>query len=342
MGIEERSSGSSISPDVEKDKLLLQVARRVELGFEFGEFFFLDFRTGEVSDCPYVLFADKGWNSMVALGSVIYVVGIWERDKTRWCNIEPPNSVTNNKKGIYHKGMSFLDLSQGDGGERGWKEAPYVSYRLPYIPAVVAFGGKIYLFQCGGKSEAAEVFDPNSNKWEKLLPPPQVGFFDIYKDRCGVVDDENKRILIPFHSIKSVFAYYPSNNRWELVLESFSWPSILVFAQGVILFYLPQIPKMFGAYHVATKQWLNVVLTSEVPDHVWRCEFDAMLYLGNGILCLATYSIDFDKVRTTYVYIAKFKFERAADSPGDLLVTPLPPETHTLPTRCFGVKYFPV
>ncbi|VFQ67020.1 unnamed protein product [Cuscuta campestris] len=301
MGIEERSStGSSMSPDVEKDKLLLQVSRRVEGGFEFGEFFFLDFRTGEVSDCPYVLFADKGWNSMVALGSVIYVVGIWERDKTRWCNIEPPNSVTNNKKGIYHKGMSFLDLSQ------------------------------------------AEVFDPISNKWEKLLPPPQVGFFDIYKDRCGVVDDENKRILIPFHSIKSVFAYYPSNNRWELVLESFSWPSVLVFAQGMILFYLPQIPKMFGAYHVATKQWLNVVLTSEVPDHVWRCEFDAMLYLGNGILCLATYSIDFDKVRTTYVYIAMFKFERASDIPGDLLVTPLPPQTYTLPTRCFGVKYFPV
>ncbi|KAK1363201.1 hypothetical protein POM88_038762 [Heracleum sosnowskyi] len=323
MGVEEveRSSATSVA----KDKIFLHVLSGDAGGFQFSEFYTLDMRNGQVSECPYALLADSGFNSMVSVGSVIYVIGCLRPDNVR-CIIKPPHSRCT-KKGHYHNFMSYLDLANDTGD--GWKEAPGLSDGPSPSPAVVTFGGKIYLFECCGDAETAHVFDPISNEWETLLPPPGVDFFNVYYATSAVADSQNNRILVHIVTIQSVYAYYPANNRWELVLKPFFWSSRLVFVDGVIFFYLPEAPELFAAYHVATKQWLNIVFTSRLPEHIWRKEYDAFFHLGSDIMCLAAYSPDYSP-RRTHVYLIKFRFERSPLKPADLLITMLPEETYTI------------
>lgn len=320
----------------EKEKIFLQVLHGDVGGFKYSEFYTIDMRNRQVLECPYALLADLGWNSMVSLGSVIYVVGGLKPEHIR-VNTKPPHSECT-KKGIYHKCISYLDLTNDTGD--GWKPGPCLSEGPSPSPAVVAFGGKIYLFH-RGEFKKAEVFDPILNKWETLLPPPSVGFFSIRYLTSAVVDSQNNRILIHFDSIQSVFAYYPANSQWELVLEPFNWSSKLVFVDGVIFIYLPEAPEFIAAYDVATKQWLNNVFTSELSDRVWRYEFDAMIYLGNGIMSLACDSSDISPPQTR-VYLIKFRFERSSHNPADLLITLLPEETYTIGVRTSVHRFLPI
>lgn len=319
---------------VAKEKIFLHVLSGDAGGFRFSEFYTLDMRNGQVSECPYALLADSGFNSMVSVGSVIYVVGCLRPDNRR-CITKPPHSRCT-KKGHYHKCMSYLDLANDTGD--GWKEAPWLSDDPSPNPAVLAFGGKIYLFHCDGDTETAHVFDPISNKWETLLPPPGVAFFDPNYRTSAVADSQNNRILVHFMSSQSVFAYYPANNQWELVLKPFSWSSKLVFVDGVIYFYLPESPKLVAAYHVATKQWLNIIFTSKLSEHIWRNEYDAFFHLGGDLMCLGGYSYYYSPPHAD-VHLTKFIFKRSPRNPADVLITLLPVETYTI-GACSSVHRF--
>ncbi|KAL8087684.1 hypothetical protein AgCh_037724 [Apium graveolens] len=236
----------------------------------------------------------------------------------------------------YHKCMSYLDLANDSGD--GWKEGPFVNDGRSPNPAVVAFGGKIYLFRCRGPSETAHVFDPTSNKWETLLPPPGVDFFDPHSAASAVADPQNNRILVHFVSISSLFAYYPANNLWELVLKPFAWSSRLVFVDGVIFFYLPEAPEFIAAYHVTNKQWLKIVFTSELPQHIWRREYDAMFHLGSDLVCLAAYSASYSP-RRTQLSLTKFRFKLSPHNPADLIITVLPKKIYTV-GACLSINNF--
>ncbi|KAL6523758.1 hypothetical protein OROGR_017361 [Orobanche gracilis] len=334
MGIEEVEKSCATS--VVKEKIFLHVLSGDAGGFQFSEFYTLDLRKSQVSECPYALLEDSGSNSMVSVGSVIYVIGAQTPDHIS-CKTKPPDSRCT-KKGHYHKCMSYLDLANDNGD--GWKEGPFLSDGPSPNPSVVVFGGKIYLFPWGD-SVTAHVFDPISNQWETLLPPPGVDFFDTHTCASAVADYENNRILVHFVSIRSVFAYYPANNQWELVLKPFGWSSQLVFVDGVIFFYLPEAPELVAAYHVATKQWLNIVFTSGLSQHIWRCEFDDMFHLGGDLMCLAAYSATHSP-RQTRVYLTKFRFERSPRSSADLLITLLPNETYTIGACSSICSFLPI
>ncbi|KAL1834354.1 hypothetical protein ACET3Z_004005 [Daucus carota] len=237
---------------VVKEKIFVHALCSDTGGFQFSEFYTLDMRNGQVSECPYALLADSGLNVMVSVGSVVYVVGCCRPHGIRRCLTKPPHSQCT-KKGHYHKCMSYLDLAN-DTGE-GWKEAPWlrrVDDPSPF-PTALTLGGKIYLFHLGD-SKTAHVFDPTTDKWETLLPPPGVKWFNSHNSPSALADSQNNRILVNFEDIQSVFAYYPANSRWELVLKPSFWTSLVVFADGVIFFYLPESPKLVSPYDVATKQ----------------------------------------------------------------------------------------
>ncbi|KAK1363199.1 hypothetical protein POM88_038760 [Heracleum sosnowskyi] len=337
MGIEqvEKSCATSVA----KDKMFVHALRNDGGGFQFSEFCTLDTRNGKVSDCPYALLADTGFNSMVSLGSVVYLVGGLRPEHIR-CKTQPPHSRCT-KKALYHKFMSYLDLANDSGD--GWKEAPCLPTGPTPNPAVLAFGGKIYVFHTNGDSKTAHVFDPVSNQWETLLPPPGVKFFDSHYASSAVLDTENNRILVYFERVHSVFAYYPANNQWERVLKHFSWSHKIVFVDGVIYFYLPEAPELVAAYHIATEQRLNVVFTSKLSDDIWINAYDTMFHLGGDVMCLAAYSCHYSSSPPrTYVYLTKFRFKRSPRNPADLLVTPLPEETYTIGACSMVNRFLPI
>lgn len=320
---------------VEKEKIILHALTTDAEGSRCTEFYTIDMRKGQVSKCPNALLAYSGLSTMVYLGSTIYLMG--SLIKPHCCKSRPPGYLCATRA-HFHKHMSYLDLDKDTCD--GWKEAPWPSDDgLSINPVVLEFGGKIYLFQLHGQSKVAHVFDPLSNQWETLLPPPSVGFFHLQYAGSAVADPQNKRILLHFETIQSVFAYYPANNQWELVLKHFSWSSNLFFGDGVFFGYLPEDPEFVMAYHVATRQRLNIVFTSEFPDHVRSIEFNALLHLGSNLMCFVAYSYYGCPPPETRVYLAKFRFELSPQNPTELLITPLPEETYTT-GACSSIKRF--
>lgn len=318
---------------IEKEKIFVHVINGDAGGFRYGEFYTIDLRKRQVSECPYALLADTGFNSMVSLGSIIYVVGSLRPELIR-CKTKPPHSGCT-KKGHYHKDMSYLDLT-GDGG---WKDAPGLTNGPSPSPVVLTFGGKIYLFHRGGNSQTAHIFDPVSNMWETLLPPPSVGFFDLHYSTSALVDSQNNRILVHFADMLSVYAYYPPNNHWELILNPFAWSETLVFLDGVIYVHLPGAPEFVAAYHVATQQFLKIIFTSEIPIRIWSShKYDVMFHLGSDLMCLATYTSDYSAAQT-HIKLIKFRFQRSPQNPYQLLITLLPDETYTI-GACSSVHRF--
>ena len=63
----------------------------------------------------------------------------------------------------------------------------------------------------------------------------------------------------------------------------------MVFVDGVIYFYGRKSRQLLQAYDLDTKQWLNVVLSSDLEDYL-EYVFDALHKLGNDLLYLTTYS----------------------------------------------------
>jgi hypothetical protein len=298
--------------------------------FMSGKFFRIDMRNGEVWRYPHMLLADEGFNTLACIGSSLYSVG---GRASNTCLID------RDRKGHHHTGLSYLDLSADPACD--WKGAPNLPGIVPTSsPCVLPFDAKLYVF-VSKLSPAAGVYDPILNKWDTLLPPSEVGSFSVRYATDAVADHEHNRILVHFRKIFSTFAYYPAQNTWSLVMENMAWARKLVFLNGVFYFYLPENPRMFNAFHLASKQWLTLEFASEVPYEVWRYEYKAILYLGNGLVCLATYSPVYHAVSPhTDIILAKFRIKRTSQEL--VLVTPLPLETYTLDDYCSITKYIPI
>ncbi|KAK9673930.1 hypothetical protein RND81_12G199500 [Saponaria officinalis] len=333
------------SPEKEKEKIMVHTINGEKGGFVYGEFFTINLSNGEIEELPYVLAGgDQGYNSMVSIGSTVYVVGGLSLAVGERGTIKPPNSRTDSKKGIlYHQGMSFIDLNSSDDDDSGWKSAPCQHDAHLCYTAAVSLGGKIYSFS---HSAYAGIFDPVSQQWETLLPPPEVGSFQIYSGKDVIADPDNNRLLVFFGQY---FAYYPDDNRWEsnLNLDSSSsslpWSSkrvLLLLAEGgLFISYVPKHPTLFEVYDSVTHQWLKVRFTSDVPYSLGRIKFEAMVYLGNDLICLFVHLPTLDD-NITYVRACKFRFVR---SPTYLLFTWFPPHTYRLNSPCAIVAgYLPI
>ncbi|KAL9232742.1 hypothetical protein vseg_007813 [Gypsophila vaccaria] len=330
--------------ELRSEKIMVHTINKEEK-FVYGEFFTINLGNGEIEECPYVLTGgDHGLNSMVRIGSTVYVVGGLELADGEWGTIKPPNSHTNNKKALlFHRGMSFLDLNSGS----GWNSAPCHRATPDYLTVAVSLGGKIYSFV---SCDSAGIFDPVSQTWVTLFPPPGVGSFVIKSGTEFFADPDNNRLLVFFpHPVSEYFSYYPDENLWVRDFNYSFFPPpydhMLLADGGLFFIYLPKYPLVFKVYDSVSLQWLNVGFTSEVPFSLWRCKFETMLHLGNGLLCLTTYSPGYDHHFTppryvTNVFVSKFRYIRSLN---DLLFTSFPVETYPLNSKCTSVAhYFPI
>lgn len=324
--------------DMEKEKIVLYTLTQYEVGQEcwLNEFYAIDMRKGQVTRFPCQLVDDSGFSTMAFLGSVIYVVGGLRDDLSSFKTKPLAHSHSGH---IHHKHMSYFDLDN-EKGDGKWKEGPCPGDHPTSFPALLVLGGKIYLFH-RRKSSLAHVFDPLSNKWETLLPPPGVPEFSLLCRESAQVDSQNNRIIVHFGGSRSLFAYCPASNQWELLLNQINWGSKYIFANGVLFFYLEDHPKFLMAYEVYTEQWLNIVFTSDFSEDVRNCDLDALFHLGGNLMCFAVYS-DEDSPPQTRVYLFKFRFERSAHSPADLLITVLPEEDYIIGPSARIKSFFPI
>lgn len=282
-----------------------------------------------------------GPTSMVALGSVIYLIGgnPPKPPQTTDAAAADDDDDDDEEEEIHsYTGVSYLDLSKP--AVVGWESAPPLKSLNRYIltPDCVALCGKIYVF----RFQIVEVFDPKHNQWDQLLPPPGLDNFDLFGP--VVADPSNNRIFFRYQPLESLYAYYPEAQppRCELVAADFNfWCfSLLAFQNGVIYFYeCSSLHKnvLSAAYDVAAKQWLNLVFSSEFDNEIWHLEFDALVNLGDGIMCLASH---YYPSRANGVYTVKFRVERT--SARDVLVTTISARSHTVDKHCYFANYLPL
>ncbi|KAK9705009.1 hypothetical protein RND81_07G026600 [Saponaria officinalis] len=331
MGAEWRLSGCRTKEEKEKEKIFMQgIWKDDEKGCLCSTFYEIDMGNGCVKEWPHVLY--HCLNSITSIGSVMYVVGGLPSDM--FSVIKPTVDAAY---------MFYLE------SDSGWKQIPpYIppipdaDTKLPFIfPAVVSLGGKIYAFASSTRSPFALVFCPTSNHWDTLLPPSDVGFFDVHSSSSAVADPDNNRLLVHFRSISSIYAYYLSDNTWQLTLDSFTCcAKHMVFVDGVFYVYICHHGDLVMAYDTITKQRLEIVFTSEVPINMLIYKFDDMLYLGNGLMCLTHHIGKSVDSPSPTVNIAKFRFKRSTDRPGVLIITPLSWQTYTINSLCSMLNYY--
>ncbi|KAL6564125.1 hypothetical protein OROMI_015575 [Orobanche minor] len=313
-------SGSGSRSQV-KDKILVQGLRYggSSRSDSYAELYIIDLKKNQVSRCPHTVFKVPGGSAVVALGSVIYLVGgaiVPEFD----LNL-PGDKVDDDRR--FHHGASYLDLNRN----RGWESAPPPKYyKFFTCPNVVAFFRKIYVF---GYEEKTEVFDPKFNNWDFLLPPRSLEGLTVSSP--VLPDPLNNRIFIHIQEIKALYAYYPTQDRWELFIQDFNfWSDRLALEDGVIYMYIPSSENVIAAYDITRKERLDVVLFSKFDRSVSDSEYDALLHLGNGVLCLVTYTPVYGTTPKTLIYTVKFRVQRRTGSHLNVLVTPISVESYTI------------
>ncbi|KAL6503395.1 hypothetical protein OROGR_025318 [Orobanche gracilis] len=184
----------------------------------------------------------------------------------------------------------------------------------------------IYVF---GYVEKTEVFDPKFNNWDFLCPPH--GLEGLTVSSPVLPDPLNNCIFIYIQEINALYAYYPTQDRWELVIQDFKfWSNRLALEDGVIYMYIPSSENVIAAYDITRKERLDVVLSSKFDRSVGDSEYDDLLHLGNGVLCLVTYTHVYGTTPKTLIYTVKFRVQRRTGSPLNVIVTPISVKSYTI------------
>ncbi|GAV84397.1 Kelch_1 domain-containing protein [Cephalotus follicularis] len=183
----------------------------------------------------------------------------------------------------YHDDVFYFDTRCPN---KGLKETSPMNFPR-CKPIAAALDGKIYVFGGGsGNADSGEVFDPNLGLWAPL-PEPPYGFC-----RPLLSDPSNTRLQA--HP-DGLYAYYPASNSWKSLNVDLSrcWGEPSVFVDDVIYFcFNPDgdPTNCLVAYDLVSNEYLDTVWSSDadcafptVPDIEW----DVLLHLGNGKLCMA-------------------------------------------------------
>lgn len=312
-----------------------------------NDFYILDVHTGDVETLPRVVQdRDSELCTMAAaLRSRVYIFGGQIRGDT-----DQPQSP-GEKMLIY-----FLDLEDNyddqEAGAGGWKRAgpPLTAKQQLHLDAGVAFAGNMYFFRDSPFSCLCELFDPISHQWRRIKSPPGADQ-RLHIAPPVLADDKNDRIIVRINN--SMYAYYPSRDEWEFVVKGCAgWYAPLdpvTIVDGIIYIHHRKIPAFFEAFDIATKQFLNVQLSSVDNNYdesslLHLYFYGHLVHLGDGILCLLgqTYQIHQpDQSETTSLHIVQFKVELIKNNNNDtkeVLVTPTSSKYHHLTSRCHLVK----
>lgn len=215
------------------------------------------------------------------------------------------------------------------------------------MPDCVALGDKIYVFTY----KTGKVFNPQSNEWDDDELSPPTGVDNWGQSKPLLTDPSKNHMLLHFKHLNSLYAYYPNDSRWELLVEGFCfWTSRVVFDNDVLFFYQP-VSSDFGkhskynvicaAYDVAEKKWLKVSLDSAFNQKVRRFDFDAFFNFGNGLMCLAAYSPKHIPPKCTSIFTVQFEVKRQPNSK-KVVVTFISYIDHTIDDDCSVANYIAV
>ncbi|KAL6558954.1 hypothetical protein OROMI_019304 [Orobanche minor] len=316
--------GSSSSGEL-KGKILVRVRRE-----SCSVFYILDLDTGRVSANPHRLLDYGSLGTMVSLGSVVYVIG-------KPSVYEYGNSIPRERAEDAHNGASYLDLSKP---QIGWKNAaPMFCDELS--PDCVSLWGKLYAFRGSLWYCLGEVFNPKRNQRHRLLKPPVSGEFLVSPP--VIADPLNNRILVHLQNNSSIYAYYPDADRWDCLVEAFGgWCRKMVCVDGVIYMHCSKLKGMVMAYDLASKQLLDVAVSSEFESPLTSRQFHSIFHRGNGLLCLVSClrkngpsgADDGHDV----VHVVEFKAE-LKNNPKQVLVTPVSSKFYPLDSRCRVTQY---
>lgn len=331
--------------------------------FNTTGYYILDLHTGKVvSTLPRTVQDDNcgSMSSVVAMGSKIYIFGSQIYDDHHHVNTN-----TNTSKLVFSNSLKptlsyFLDLANPQTSSCWKRVYPPLSADQLQLDGGVAFRGKMYFFRDSYFSCLCEVFDPQLYHWDRIKSPPGGQGGDagekvhLRLTPPVLADYKNDRIIVYFNNISTMYAYYPSQDRWECLVEGFfGWFSChdpVTLADGVIYLHYPKIKGFVEAFDLATKQWLNVQVSPAFADnyqsYLHMRTYNSLFSLGNAILCLLAWTYqdhDPGQPQTTSVHIVQFKVEIVEiNDTKEVTVTPLSSKYCHLDSRCHVFRYLPL
>lgn len=230
--------------------------------FNTTGYYALDLHTGTVSNLPRTVQVGAGpMSSVVAVGSRIYIFGTQILEDPH----KHPNS-TSEAVVFNPREPRLCYVLDRTNSQTSWKEAsPPLSADQCQLDGVVAFRGKVYFFRDSRVSCFCQVYDPKHCCWSRIKSPPGGGDAGEEGQKVHLVisppvlaDYKNNRIIVCFNNVSTMYAYYPSTDRWECLVEGFTgWFSSLqpvTLADGVIYVHHRTIHGFFKAFDLATKQ----------------------------------------------------------------------------------------
>lgn len=270
------------------------ILAQVVVGEKRSDYYVFDLEADEVLKTEIQSLLDQGQGDMVKLGGMMYNIGGLRRIDE--C---PPLDVIPCAEGDHHVhlGVSCLDLKNFDDAPLSsnkwrWNDIPPMKEFRIY-PSCASLDGKLYAFYClSAKTHIGEVFDPSLGRWEPLPPPPEeipAGGSLLVSPRV-ISDEKRHRILVHFDTTHSLYAYYPDFRSWDCLVQYFSpwYPATIALVDDVLFFHIYERRDCLAAFDLLSNSWLKVKYSSNFP--AWDMSFNEwqnILHLGDGILCLA-------------------------------------------------------
>ncbi|XP_074289678.1 uncharacterized protein LOC141614879 [Silene latifolia] len=291
--------------------------------YQRAEFHMVDLNNNKIHrNCFPSLVQFVVTDSMVAFDNFVYIFGYRSSfvvDSSDFKQLQSQCPKTHQQILL---GASRLDLDQSL--RTGWCPTPVPSDKA-CLPKCTSLLGKIYTF--GTLYLNPEVLDPVDGNWNSLYSQPHE-LVGCTVSNHALPDPSNKRFLVHLSDgqlpFPSLFAFFPpglhptdvdGTGIWECIACDFQdWTHIAVVFDGVIYFHSRKFDSVVRAFDIATRTWLEVHWVSCFDDNLdfnnIRMQFDALLLLGDGILCLAAwspiYATDNQPAQTT-IYFNKFK-----------------------------------
>ncbi|KAK9671156.1 hypothetical protein RND81_12G010100 [Saponaria officinalis] len=293
--------------------------------YRYAEFFLVDLNLGElVPDYAPSMLQFASPSSVVALDNSLYIYGGRSPEIEEPCHLEllshPPKS---HQKVFLGSSRLRLDMVKD-----GWCPVPK-PVENSHDPYCISLFNKAY------------VLDPKVGCWKPLLPLPSV-LVDCVVSFYPLPDPSNNRILFHFSgdsklTSPSIYAApTDGGGTWKLTARDFfDWTKVAAVVDDVLYFNC----NYFDG-------WLKVHWASKFEKGVnmnkARMDFDALLPLGDKVLCLAGWSPDDDSDGDSdgcKISFLKFRVERSGST---VNLIPLSSHSFVLPTTRVVQNFIPL
>ncbi|XP_074284461.1 uncharacterized protein LOC141609206 [Silene latifolia] len=167
------------------------------------------------------------------------------------------------------------------------------------FPFCISLATKIYSF--GSVVFIPEVFDPMNGpqNWEAIVDYPS-DLKDCQVSDYPIPDPSNTRILMHLTGGKlpspSIYSYSPTRG-WEPIIRDFrGWTRVAAVVDNVIFFHSLEYSGVVRGFDIQSGHWLRVRWAASKSGFTGsnmnksRMEFDALLPMGDRMLCLAVWT----------------------------------------------------